>query len=156
MPRWGRENQDGTLAEYPAALPNNTSVPHHPSSSLRYGDGHFLAVDTPQPALAWGESITEGAPAKIGNEWHRTWSVTSITLAEAKQQLSDLAVSIYWEKMSSTPTPQELVAGGGYVGTIQAREARWNPVLTSVRDDIQSASTVAEAYAIWLTLRDAA
>ena len=112
-----------------------------------------LIHPTPQPPANFGETVQEQPPAFSNGAWREVWTKQTITLAQAKQQLADLAVQIYWTKMQDTPSRQELQnAGRSYATVIQSREARFKPKLDDVATRIQNASTIAEAYQIYLEL----
>lgn len=116
---------------------------------------------TEKPSTAFGETVAELEPEKYvagdPGQWRQRWQVDSITLAEAKSRLRDEAIQVYWSKMGGVATADEMTAASGsYIAVLQARETRWNSLLASTRADIQAASTIAEAHAIYVTLRDAA
>lgn len=113
-------------------------------------------VDEPRPAAAWGETVVEVLPAYSDGAWRRTWQVAAITLPEAKQRLAEMVSEIYWQKVVlDAPPPALLDSEGNAVGVIQARQASLAPKLAQVKADIIGASTIAEAYAIYLTLEQA-
>jgi len=128
-------------------------------------DAHFIAqglparisAETASPATSFGQTAADDDERQPDGTWLQTWSVQQITLAEAKSRLADLAVSTYWTKMQAVPSTSELTgAAGSYATVITDRETRFQPKLAQVRTDIQAASTVADAFAVFVQLRDLA
>lgn len=146
------DEADGSVMQWPAKPPRGMSVPRQPSTTEVYPGGLRWYVAQARPDLAWGETLAEAQPAKVGGEWHQQWQVQSITLAEAKQRLAQMAAEIFVGKVTA-PTPSQLLSSG-YVGAVQARDSRFKPKLDDVADRIQAAASVAEAHAIYRELAE--
>lgn len=155
MPKLARL-EGGAVAEYPLDLAQarrqkrNVSFPANPPTATLEAHGYAVVEETARPSTGYGETAVEGPPELVDGTWRQTWQVQSITLAEAKQRLAQRAAEIYVQKVTAV-TPQQLLQGG-YVGAIQARDAHFKPRLDDVAARIQSASTIAEAYAIYQEL----
>lgn len=118
-------------------------------------DGRWYALvePTPEPTVAWGERAIEVDPVNVGGIWTQVWAVESITLVEAKQQLAQLAINIYWERMLAPPGITEFQnASRNGVTVLQGRATRFQTAINDVATRIQSATTIANAYAIYLEL----
>lgn len=101
-----------------------------------------------RPTTGFGERAVEDTPEKVGDTWRQKWIVTSITLAQAKAQLAEMARDIYVAKVLA-PTPTQVFnSATGVVGAMQARSTNLKPNYDDVITRIQAASTAAEARAI--------
>jgi hypothetical protein len=127
--------------------------PSKPGPATFEGTPYAVVEETLPPTTSYGEKPVEGPPQKIGDVWLQTWSVQTITVAQAKQQLANLAINIYWEKFLSVPGVTEFQqAGRNGVTVLQARATRFQSAIDSVAARIQAATTIAEAYAIYQEL----
>lgn len=104
------------------------------------------------------ESLSHTAQ-KVGDHWEQYWTVNQLSLSDAKTILRNMAVQIYQEKMEMPFTVQEVVDAATthgtsmiYRGVIVDREAKFNPKLVQVRNYIQAATTVEDAYDIYQEL----
>jgi hypothetical protein len=113
-------------------------------------------ADVPRPATEFGETAVEGTPQNVAGTWQQTWTVQSITLAEAKLQLAAMAVEIYRDKVFAVTHQQASAAASGIVGAMQTRSTNLKPKYDDVITRIQAASTAAEARAILAELEAAA
>ena len=105
-----------------------------------------------KPGAAFGETVIEATPVRANGNWRQAWTTQSITLAQAKLQLAQMVGEIYWERMQAVATPQELNGAGAFIGVVQARQTRYATPLAQAKANIQGASTIAEAFAIYQQL----
>lgn len=129
----GSELRDDSLTEWPRVV---------------------LVHDTDKPDTVWGERAVEAAdPVNDAGTWRQDWTVETITLAEAKQELAQMAVGLYWSRFIAVPSVAEFQAAGrSGVAVLQARVARFQPAIDDVATRIQNAGNTADAYAIYQEL----
>lgn len=127
--------------------------PANPGQQTFEGTPYVLIEEVPPPTTPYGQTAVEGLPEKIGDSWRQTWSVQTITLAQAKQQLAALAINIYWEKFLTVPGITEFQnANRNGVTVLQGRATRFQSAINDVATRIQAATTIAQAYAIYQEL----
>lgn len=144
-----RPGMDEIIAVYPELQIG--SVVH--DDSLSDWPRVVLVHDTPEPATAWGELAIETVPVNDAGTWWQAWTIESITLAQAKQQLGQMVISIYWSRMLAPPPVAEFQAAGmSFIPVMQARQTRWNDDVADVAARIQAATTIAQAHAIYQEL----
>lgn len=152
---------NGSIVEYPLTIRDlqeqmpEVAWPANPSPAALADKPYVVVEDETKPSLVWGETATEGTPVFDGSVWRQAWIVGSVSLAQAKTLLANLAIEIYWQKMQQVPTIAEMTnEAGSYSSIMTARETRFRPVLIDVRNRIQAATTVAEARSIYLELEN--
>lgn len=144
-----RPGMDEIIAVYPELQIG--SVVH--DDSLSDWPRVVLVHDAPAPATAWGERAVESTPVNDAGTWRQAWAIEGITLAQAKQQLGQMVIDIYWRRMLAPPTVAEFQAAGmSFIPVIQARQTRWNAAVADVAARIQAATTIAAAYVIYQEL----
>jgi len=120
-----------------------------------------LVAEIAKPALEYGETATFLPVRQLDTTWLQVWTVSIITLAQAKADLAVQAIGVYWSKIDAVPDTAELTTAAGSYATVKVdRETRFLPKLNQVRQDILALTdppdTVADAKAIYDTLVDAA
>ena len=147
-----RATADAIHAVYPGLTLGGTVVE---AGSLAGWPRLKIIEDVAPPATAWGQSAVEDMNGEeyTPGKWRQKWTVTSITLAEAKSMLAQMAIDIYQRKVDAPFTAAEMTASAGSYSAIKAaREATYKPLVATARTQIQAAATIADAYAIYQTL----
>jgi hypothetical protein len=114
-----------------------------------------IVQPTLPPDLTFGQELVEGAPEEVDGVWQQTWTVQSIALGEAKDQLKEMAADIYMDKVMNPRPVQLRNAASGVTGVIQTRSTTLKPKYDDVYDRIDAATTAAEARAILAELEAA-
>lgn len=149
-----------TIVRYPLTLEDlkrdlpERGWPSDPTPDTLGGTRYVIIADAPRPTLAFGESAQEMAPINDAGTWRQAWTTTRITLGQAKQKLGQMVIEIYWNRMLAPPQIAEFQnAGMSFIATIQGRQGRWDDDLADVAARIQGATTIDQAYAIYLELQ---
>lgn len=133
--------------KYPVA--RKVSFARTGPTQLQLDDLHInahLGTEVERPPLEFGQGAVTADVRQPDGTWLQTWTVTTISLPEAKGQLAEMIAGVYRAKVTD-PTAQQLLAGG-YVGAIQARDNNFKPTLDDIAARVQGAGSVAEAKAI--------
>jgi hypothetical protein len=148
-----------TIVRYPVAFDDVkkatplTGWPENPAAATFQGSGYRIVEETDPPEPAFGETVQETAPVLSGGVWRRQWTKTRVTLAQAKQQLAQMVVDIYWERLMAPPAVAEFQAAGrSGIAVLQGRTTRFQPAVNDVSTRIQAATDIDAAYAIYREL----
>ena len=160
MSRLAKLTEDGqgivdyplTLADLKAEMPLR-GWPGRPTKETLEDTGYVLVEETDRPEAEYGETVVEAPPVFSDGAWRQAWTTQKISLAQAKQELAQMAADIYVSRVTN-PTVQQLVQSG-YVGAIQARSTQLKPAFDGIITRIQGASSAAEARAILAELEAA-
>lgn len=140
-----------TFHELQAEFPNRMfSRPFVPA---QFEGTRFSVVEMPtKPAVSFGQTV-EPQFTKENGAWVGAWTIiTSASLSELKSQLRDLAAAAAWQKsfVDYRPSVATVVAAGLDMEQVRLnRVAQINALLPTVATNIDNASTIEEAYAVY-------
>ena len=161
MIRLAKLTPDGNaIADYPLTLDDlkaempQRGWPGRPTAETLKDSGYVLVEETARPGGEYGETAVEATPVFSNGAWRQAWTTQKMSLAQAKQELAQMAADIYVGRVTS-PTIQQLVQSG-YTGALQAKSTQLKPKFDDVITRIQTATSVAEARAILAELEAAA
>lgn len=99
------DESDVVVVEYPVSrarlwelFPGRHNLADASDATLL--DLHVVRVaDVAAPTTGFGERPVRGTPEKAGDVWRQTWTVETITLAEAKARLREMARTILMSRV---------------------------------------------------------